>query len=61
MVRGVPAEEKFQAYSIYIAKVAKLLGVTKARPVFEAAIQNLPENQVLFLGRKYVELEKNLG
>jgi len=38
----VPAEERFQAYSIYIAKVAKLLGVTKARPVFEAAIQNLP-------------------
>ena len=34
LVRSVPAEDKFQAYSIYIAKVAKLLGVTKSRPVF---------------------------
>jgi pre-mRNA-splicing factor SYF1 len=61
MVRAVPQEEKFQAYSIYIAKVTKLLGVTKARPVFEAAVQNLPEKQVLVMGRKYAELEINLG
>jgi pre-mRNA-splicing factor SYF1 len=56
MVRGVPATEKFQAYSIYIAKVAKLLGITKTRPVFEDAVQNLPEKQILIIGRKYAEL-----
>ena len=61
MVRGVPQNEKFQAYSIYIAKVAKLLGITKTRPVFEDALQNLPEKEVLVLGRKYAELERNLG
>lgn len=61
MVRAVPATEKFQAYSIYIAKVAKLLGITKTRPVFEDALQNLPEKQILIIGRKYAEMETNLG
>jgi pre-mRNA-splicing factor SYF1 len=41
MVRAVPAQERFQAYSIYITKVAKLLGITKTRPVFEHALRNL--------------------
>jgi hypothetical protein len=34
MVRGVPATEKFQAYSIYIAKVAKLLGILPRKQSF---------------------------
>jgi pre-mRNA-splicing factor SYF1 len=41
LVRAVPAQERFQAYSIYITKVAKLLGITKTRPVFEHALRNL--------------------
>jgi hypothetical protein len=41
MIKVVAPAEKFQAYSIYIAKVAKMLGITKARPVFEHALQNL--------------------
>ena len=31
---AVPSEEKFQAYSFYIVKVAQLLGVTKTRHIF---------------------------
>ena len=34
MVRAVPQDSRFRAYSIYIGKVAKLLGVTKTRPIF---------------------------
>ena len=33
-----------QTYNVYIAKVAKLLGVTKTRTIFEAALQKLSEN-----------------
>lgn len=29
------------SYNIYIAKVALYLGITKTRPVFESAIENL--------------------
>lgn len=44
MVKSVLPSEKFTAYSIYITKVAKLLGITKTRPVFEHALQSLKEN-----------------
>lgn len=43
MVKAVAQPEKFKAYSIYIVKVSKLLGVTKARPIFQSALQNLKE------------------
>jgi pre-mRNA-splicing factor SYF1 len=61
MVRAVPTEQRFQAYSLYIAKVAALLGVTKTRPIFESALQVLKEADILVVGRKYAELETNLG
>lgn len=53
MVRAVPVEERFKAYSLYIAKVAALLGVTKTRPIFESALQTLKEADILVVGRKY--------
>ena len=56
MVRAVPIGERFQAYTIFITKIAKLLGVTKSRKVFESAMQNLAEKEVLIIGRKYAEL-----
>lgn len=61
MVKAVPQAEKFTAFSVYISKVAKLLGVTKTRPVFESALQNLKEGEVLIMGRRYASLEVNLG
>jgi len=61
MVKAVPISERFQAYSIYISKVAKLLGITKTRPVFEAALKNLTEKEVLDIGQRYADLETNLG
>jgi pre-mRNA-splicing factor SYF1 len=61
LVRAVPAQQRFQAYSIYITKVAKLLGITKTRPVFEHALRNLGSKELLLIGRKYAELETNLG
>jgi hypothetical protein len=53
MVKAVDASERFQAYILYIAKVSKILGITKTRAVFEHALQNIAENQILILGRKY--------
>lgn len=61
MVKAVPQQERFAAYSAYIAKVAKLLGVTKTRAIFESALQHLKEGEILEVGRKYAELEANLG
>ena len=61
MVKAVPQQERFAAYSAYIAKVAGLLGVTKTRAIFESALQNLKESEILEVGKKYAELETNLG
>ncbi len=61
MVKAVAQPQKFKAYSIYIVKVSKLLGVTKTRPIFQSALQNLKEAQILIMGRRYAELQTNLG
>jgi hypothetical protein len=41
MVNNVPVEERYQAYTIYISKVSKMLGITKTRAIFESALQKL--------------------
>lgn len=56
MVKAVPVKEKYDAYSIFISKIAKLLGVSKTRAVFENALQHLPEDEVLVMGRKYADI-----
>lgn len=61
MIEAVPKPEKYQAYSIYINKVTKLLGITKTRAIFDSAMQNLTEKEVLKIGSKYAQLEQNLG
>lgn len=61
MVNAVKPAEKYDCYSIYIAKVAALLGITKTRAIFEAALQKLAEDEIIKMAMKYAELEKNLG
>jgi pre-mRNA-splicing factor SYF1 len=61
MVNKVRKEERAQAYCVYICKVAKILGITKTRAIFEAALQKLSEKEILSIGREYAKLEMNLG
>ena len=61
MVREVPKIERLNSYNLYIAKVAKYLGVTKTRPVFEKAISILEEGDFIKIGLRYSELERKLG
>lgn len=48
-------------YNIYIAKVATYLGITKTRPVFESAIENLQENDLIQMGLRLAQLERKFG
>jgi len=52
MVFNVEYKDKMQAYNIYIAKVGTYLGITKTRAVFESAIENLKENEVIQMGQR---------
>ena len=61
MVREIPKPERLHAYNLYIAKVAKYLGVTKTRPVFEKAISILEQTDLVSIAIRYAELERKLG
>lgn len=61
MANSVPEDERYQAYSIYIAKVSKLLGITKTRAIFDAALKKLTEKEIIFLGRQYANLQIKMG
>jgi len=47
MVANVQESDKLDAYNLYIAKVAEHLGVTKTRPIFENALQNFEEEEMV--------------
>jgi len=59
--RSVLQEEKFDMYSLYIAKTTELFGVTKTRTIYEAAIEALPENRVKDICIRYASTERSLG
>ena len=61
MINNVPEGERYQAFNIYIAKVSKLLGITKTRAIFDAALQKLDEKEVMQIGRKYADIEVKMG
>lgn len=41
MVDKVAKDQKAQAYCVYVCKVARILGITKTRAIFESALQKL--------------------
>ena len=52
-------KEKF--YNLYMSKVASFLGVTKTRPIFEKAINELSRGSKITMGLRYFVLERKLG
>ena len=53
MISAVTEEQKYECYNIYIAKISQLLGVTKTRAVFEAALKTLSEDKIVLMALKY--------
>jgi pre-mRNA-splicing factor SYF1 len=48
-------------FNIYIQKAASLYGVTKTRPIFEAALEALSDSDARQMGIRFAELETKLG
>ena len=57
----VPDKEKLAAYQLYIAKADAFFGATATRPIYEAAIAALQDNDAAVLCLSYSILEKKLG
>ncbi|KZT41990.1 protein prenylyltransferase [Sistotremastrum suecicum HHB10207 ss-3] len=57
----VKDEDKFQMFTIYIAKVAANSGLPATRPIYERAIEVLPNRQTAQMCLRFAQLERKLG
>ncbi len=60
MCTTVPSFEKYTAYRLYIAKAIQYLGVTSARPIYEAAISALEDGPASHICLEYAKMETGL-
>ncbi|KIM32035.1 hypothetical protein M408DRAFT_64270 [Serendipita vermifera MAFF 305830] len=59
---GVVADEdKFEMFTIYIAKVTENFGLPATRPIFERAIELLPDRQTAQMCLRFASMERKLG
>ncbi|KAL3907217.1 MAG: hypothetical protein SGILL_008960, partial [Bacillariaceae sp.] len=60
MCKKVPADEKYSAYQLFIAKTAKYLGQTATRDIYQNAIQDLPDGPAAQLCLDFADMETSL-
>ena len=60
MCQKVPADEKYTAYQLFIAKTAKYLGQTSTRDIYQNAIQDLADGPAAQLCLDFAEMETSL-
>jgi|EP00979_Chaetoceros_neogracilis_P012137 pre-mRNA-splicing factor SYF1 len=56
----VPAEEKYSAYQLYIAKTVKYIGITATRTIYERAIPALEDKPAAKMCVIYAKMEASL-
>jgi len=61
MCTTLPAEEKFSAYQLFIAKTVKYLGVTATRPLYERAVAALEDEPAAKMCLEFANMETTLG
>uniref|UniRef100_A0A914D5Y1 BUB1 N-terminal domain-containing protein n=1 Tax=Acrobeloides nanus TaxID=290746 RepID=A0A914D5Y1_9BILA len=59
--KAVEKEEMHLVYNVYIKKAMSMFGITSTRPIFQQAIETLPEDQSREMSLRYAQVERNLG
>lgn len=59
--RAVSTDDRFEMFVFYIAKAAANFGLAAARPIYERAIESLPDRQTADMCLRFAELERKLG
>ncbi|KAF4604099.1 pre-mRNA-splicing factor syf1 [Pleurotus pulmonarius] len=59
--QAVSDEDKFEMYSIYIAKATANYGLPATRPIYERALEVLPDRQTAEMCLRFAALERKLG
>ncbi|ODO00661.1 pre-mRNA-splicing factor SYF1 [Cryptococcus wingfieldii CBS 7118] len=53
--------DKFDMYTIYIAKATANFGLPATRPIYERALDSLPDKQAAEMCKRFARMEKKLG
>ncbi|KAF8421256.1 hypothetical protein EV426DRAFT_575913 [Tirmania nivea] len=59
--RAVSDENRFEMFNFYITKSASNFGLTSTRPIYERAIEALPDKEAKEMCLKFAEMERRLG
>lgn len=59
--RAVSTDDRFDMYVFYIAKAAATFGLAATRPIYERAIESLPDRQTAEMCLRFAALERKLG
>jgi pre-mRNA-splicing factor SYF1 len=57
----VQDSDKFQMFTIYIAKATANFGLPATRPIYERAIGALPDRETATMCRRFAQMERKLG
>ena len=59
--RAVAASDRYEMYLFYLAKAATHYGLAATRPIYEAALESLPDRQAARIGQRFAGVERKLG
>ncbi|TXT13298.1 hypothetical protein VHUM_00665 [Vanrija humicola] len=57
----VQDSDKFEMYTIYIAKATANFGLPATRPIYERALEQLPDKETATICRRFAQMERKLG
>lgn len=58
---AVQDSDKFEMYTIYIAKATATFGLPATRPIYERALETLPDKQTAIMCCRFAQMERKLG
>ncbi|XP_063424843.1 pre-mRNA-splicing factor SYF1-like [Mytilus trossulus] len=59
--KAVLPEERYEMFNVYIKRAAEIYGVTYTRPIYEKALEVLPDEQAREMCIRFADLERKLG
>ncbi|SOV07008.1 Pre-mRNA-splicing factor SYF1 [Ustilago sp. UG-2017a] len=59
--QAVSTDDRFEMFVFYIAKAAANFGLAATRPIYERAIESLPDRQTADICLRFADLERKLG
>jgi pre-mRNA-splicing factor SYF1 len=57
----VQDSDKFEMFTIYIAKATANFGLPATRPIYERALESLPDKETAEMCRRFAQMERKLG